>query len=167
MNGLDIVILFILGISVLFGVIKGLIRELLSIAFFVVAVVLAFLFYQDVGQLFMKSIKNNEVSNFAGFLTIFFVVIIIGSIITYTVKKVFIVGPLKPIDRVLGGVFGLIRGILIAGVIVFGLTAFPVKTEWRTSSKLSPHVVKTIDVFYGLFPEKYKEKLKFIKAGQK
>jgi membrane protein required for colicin V production len=147
----------------MFGIIKGFIRELFSLAFFLIAVVLAFLFYHDVGNLFIKSIKSRDVANFTGFILIFVVVLIVGSIVTYMVKKVFTVGPLKSIDMILGGVFGLIRGILISSIIVFALISFPVNDNLVLKSRLSPFVIKTIDVFLGFLPVRFQEKVNHAK----
>ena len=82
LNTLDIVILIIAFLSILFGVIKGFIRELFSLAFFIIAVVLSFLFYQDVGTMFVKQLKDRDVSNFLGFIIIFVIILIIGSLVT-------------------------------------------------------------------------------------
>ncbi|MCP5051731.1 MAG: CvpA family protein, partial [bacterium] len=92
MNILDIILLIILFASIMFGIIKGFIRELFSLAFFIIAVVLSFLFYYEVGSLY--SIKSRDVANFAGFITIFVVILIVGSLVTYFTKKVFTIGPL-------------------------------------------------------------------------
>lgn len=159
-NILDIVLLIIVFLSVMFGIIKGFIRELFSLAFFIIAVVLAFLFYHDVGSLFIKSIKNRDVANFTGFIIVFASVLVIGSIVTYLVKKIFTVGPLKSIDMILGGVFGLIRGVLISAIIVFALISFPVSDDLIVKSRLSPFVIKTIDVFLGFLPVQFQHKVK-------
>jgi membrane protein required for colicin V production len=164
-NTLDVVLMVITLISILFGVLKGFIRELLSLAFFIVAVVLSFLFYRDVGDFFLAGVKNRDVANFAGFAAIFTVVLIIGAVVTYLVKKIFTIGPLKAIDRILGGVFGLVRGMLISAIIVFALVAFPVNDNLVTESRLSPYVVSTVGVLFNLLPQKYKEKLKILKTG--
>lgn len=166
LNFLDFIILFILSLSVLFGFIKGLLRELLSIAFFIVAVIMAFLFYLDAGKFLSSFISSKEIAYFVGFISIFVMVIIIGILVTYYVKKVFIIGPLKPIDRILGGVFGLLRGILMSAVLVFGFITFSVNKEWINHSRLTPYVVKSIDVFYDLLPDTYKQKLKIIKENE-
>lgn len=159
-NILDIVLLIIVFLSIMFGIIKGFIRELFSLAFFIIAVVLAFLFYHDVGSLFIKSIKNRDVANFTGFIIVFASVLIIGSIVTYLVKKIFTVGPLKSIDMILGGVFGLIRGVLISAIIVFALISFPVSDDLIVKSRLSPFVIETIDVFLGFLPVQFQQKIK-------
>lgn len=165
MNILDIILLIILGVSILLGILKGFIRELFSLAFFIIAVVLAFLFYYDVGGIYMSGFKNRDVSNFAGFITIFVVVLIIGAVVTYLVKKIFTIGPLKAIDMILGGLFGLLRGILILSIIVFALIVFPVNDNLVLNSKLSPYVMKSIEVFIHFLPAKYQEKIEIIKKS--
>lgn len=165
MNILDIIMITILALSILFGILKGFIRELFSLAFFIIAVVLAFLFYQEVGDIYISNLKNRDISNFAGFITIFVLVLILGAVITYLVKKVFNIGPLKAIDMILGGVFGLVRGILIASIIVFALIVFPISESLVKKSCMSPYVMKSIDIFIDFLPAKYKEKIEIIKKS--
>lgn len=157
MNLLDGLFLVLILVSVLMGVIKGFIRELLSLAF-IIAVVLAFLFYHDVGTLLMKNIESRNVANFAGFTAVFAGVLIVGSVVTFLVKKAFNIGPLKGIDRILGSVFGLLRGMLICGIILFGLIVFPVDDNLVTDSRLSPFVLDTLQIFYKLLPGKLRKK---------
>ncbi len=158
LNMLDTVFLIVILLSILFGVLRGFIRELFSMVFLIIAVVLSFLFYRDAGNLFMKYIDDRDISNFAGFLSIFVVVLIIGSLVTYFIKKILIHGPLKSVDRILGGVFGLLRGILISGIIVFALIAFSVNDNLLLKSKLSPYVKSSIEIFLKLLPDNVREK---------
>ncbi|MCP5108344.1 MAG: CvpA family protein [bacterium] len=162
LNILDIVFMVVILFSILLGVIKGFIRELFSLAFLIIAVVLAFLFYSEAGTFLMKYLENREVSNFAGFVSIFAVVLIVGAVVTYFIKKILTVGPLKAVDRILGGVFGLLRGILLAGIIVFGLIVFPVDDSLILKSKLSPYVMSTIGVFLKLLPGNVRKKFEFL-----
>ena len=163
LNLLDILLIIVLFLSIFFGILKGFIRELFSLAFFIIGVV--FLFYYEVGELFMPYLKNREVSNFAGFITIFVVVSIIGSLVTFLIKKLFSFEPMKSIDRILGGVFGLLRGILIASIIVFALIVFPVNDNLVTKSRLSPYILTTIEVCIHFLPAKYQEKIQSIRTG--
>ncbi|MCK4835580.1 MAG: CvpA family protein [Candidatus Aminicenantes bacterium] len=167
LNILDFAFLIIMVLSVFFGIWKGLIRELFSLAFFIIAVVLSFLYYFEAGNMFLKQIKSRDVANFVGFLLIFVSIVIVGSLVTYFIKRVFIIGPLKSIDRILGGVFGLLRGILISAILVFGLISFPIDEKLVLESKLSPVVIKTINVFFNLLPEKFKQKLKLFKENDR
>ncbi|MCX6581908.1 MAG: CvpA family protein [Candidatus Aminicenantes bacterium] len=162
LNVLDIVFLIIVGISILLGIIKGFIRELFSLVFLIIGGVLAFLFYNDVGGVLVKLLKNRNISNFAGFIVIFAGVLIAGAIITYAIKKVFTFGPLKAVDRILGGVFGLVRGILISAVIVLMFLAFPVHDDLPVKSKIAPYLVDTIRVVMKWLPESVAQKMKFI-----
>ncbi len=162
LNVLDIVFLSIVGISVLLGIIKGFIRELFSLFFLIIGGVLAFLFYNDVGSLLMKLLKNRAAANFAGFIVIFAGVLIVGAIITYAIKKIFSFGPLKAVDRILGGGFGLVRGILITAIFVLMFLAFPIHDDLLSKSKLAPYLVDTIRVVMKWFPESVSQKMKFI-----
>lgn len=162
LNVLDIVFLSIVGLSILMGIIKGFIRELFSLLFLIIGGVLAFLFYKDVGNSLMKLLKNRDAANFAGFIVIFAGVLIVGAFITYGIRKVFTFGPLKAVDRILGGVFGLVRGILITAVCVLMFLAFPVHDELLVKSKIAPYLVDTIRVVMKWFPESVAQKMKFI-----
>lgn len=165
MNILDIVLVIIVALSILFGIIKGFTRELLSLAFFIIAVVLAFLFYYEVGSIYMSVLKDRDASNFAGFITIFVLVLTMGAVVTYFVKKIFTIGPLKAIDMIWGGLFGLFRGILIASIIVFALIVYPVNANLVVKSRLSPYIIKGIDVLVRYLPAEYKEKIGTIKKN--
>lgn len=165
LNVLDIVFLIVVLFSILLGVIKGFVRELFSLVFLVVAVTFAFLFYDEAGTFFVKYLENRELSNFAGFISIFVMILIVGAVVTYFLKKILTVGPLKSVDRILGGVFGLLRGILISGIIVFGLIVFSVKEDVVTKSKLSPYVLHSIDIFVKLLPDRIRKKLDFINGS--
>ena len=163
LNILDIAFLIVVFLSILFGVLRGFIRELFSLIFFIVAVVLSFIFYRDAGNVLMKYIDDRDISNFVGFISIFAVVLIVGSLVTYFIKKICVVGPLKSMDRILGGIFGLLRGILISGIIVFALIAFSINDNLLIKSKLSPYVKSSIEVFLELLPDNVREKFNFFK----
>jgi membrane protein required for colicin V production len=165
LNMLDIVFFIVVSLSILFGVLRGFIRELFSVVFLIIAVVLSFLFYRDAGHLFMKCIDNRDISNFAGFLSIFVIVLIIGSLVTYCMKKILIHGPLKSVDRILGGVFGLVRGILISGIIVFALIAFSIDNNLLLKSKIAPYLKSSIEIFLKLLPDNVRDKFNLFYKG--
>lgn len=156
LNVLDILFLAIVILSTLFGILKGFIRELFSLAFFIIGLILSFLYYSDVGAIYSKYLSKN-IANFAGFVTIFVFILVVGTLVTFFIKKMFVLGPLKTIDRIFGGVFGLVRGMLIAAIIVFILIAFEINDNLVKQSRLSPIILDTIKVFK-LTPEKFKEK---------
>lgn len=138
LNILDIIFIVIILLSMFLGILKGFIKELFSLVFLIIAAVLSFLYYSEIGGFLLKYIKNKNISKFVGFVLIFVIVLIVGSLVTFFLKKIFVLGPLKSIDKILGGVFGLIRGILISCVIVFGLIASKVDGKLCIDSKLFP-----------------------------
>ncbi len=168
-NILDIVFFIMIGVSIILGIIKGLVRELFSLAFFIIAVILAFLFYGDLGQVLFKSIQSQDIANFTAFICIFVTILIVGSIITYAIKKLFVIGPLKSVDRILGGFFGMLRGFLLSGILVFLLIVFPVRDTLIKESGLCPFIMKTFDIFLEALPEEYRQKIDvfFNDDGQK
>lgn len=159
LNWLDAVLLVIIATSTIFGVIKGLIRELLSLAFFVLALVLSFLFFHDLGSRLSSSIHNREIADMAAFGIIFVAIILVGSLVTWAARKIFSVGPLRSMDRILGGAFGCLRGVLISGIIVFILVAFPVNQRITMESRLSPTLLRTVNLVLHAIPNEYRRKI--------
>ncbi|MCK4762501.1 MAG: CvpA family protein [Candidatus Aminicenantes bacterium] len=156
-NILDILFVTIVLLSVIFGILKGFIRELFSLAFFIIALILSFLYYSDVGKIYGDYVGKN-IADFAGFVSILVFVLVVGTLVTYFIKKAFILGPLKSIDRIFGAVFGLLRGVLIAAIIMFAMVAFQINDRLVEESKLSPYVLETIQAITKLTPDKFKEK---------
>jgi membrane protein required for colicin V production len=141
MNFLDIVLVIILSFCVIMGVFRGLIKELSSIIGVLGGFYAAFTYYMLVAKLLSKWITNTGYLNILSFLIIFcgvFIIIsILGVIINYLLKIAF----LGWLDRVLGSVFGAMKGILIVSVLLIALTAFlPKGTPVIKDSLLSPYV---------------------------
>jgi uncharacterized membrane protein required for colicin V production len=69
-------------------------------------------------------------------------------------------GPLKLLDKVLGGALGLLKGIFICGVIVFALLVFPIDKRALKESLVSPVCLKLTRTIVSLIPKELKEKFK-------
>ena len=110
LNLLDLLFIALLFFSVFFGLLRGLVRELLSLFFLIAALVVAFIYYREAGLLLHGLIDNRDLANFAGFLLILALVAAVGSLVTGLIGKHLVVGPLKAVDRLLGAVFGLAAG---------------------------------------------------------
>ena len=128
---LDIAILLIVGISGLIAWYRGLMRELLGLASWVIVFFGAWYGCALVQPLFEKFISHPDVAKWASIaalaLIILIVCTIINAIIAHKLRKTF----LKTPDQMLGFVFGVLRGILVVSLIFFALTrALPPK-EWE------------------------------------
>ena len=157
-NLLDIIFIIITFVSILIGILRGFIKELLSIIFLVLAVVLSILFYKEAGLFFNGFINNTEVANFTGFIAVFITILIVGYLITYFLKKIIVIGPLRSIDRLLGALFGFLRSALICSILLFGILAFPGDKKGVVSnSQFAPEVFKVIKVIMGFIPENFKK----------
>jgi len=153
MNFLDFFFLLTIFLSILFGILKGFIRELIGLIFLALAVYCSITYYLKLSATLLSSIDDPDVSSFLAFLIIFFGFLVLGSLIGYTLKKIFIIGPMKSIDRVLGAFFGLLRGIVISCFVLMGLIIFPVNKNWVSESQLAPYARKPITWFASFFPE--------------
>jgi membrane protein required for colicin V production len=69
-------------------------------------------------------------------------------------------GPLKFLNHIFGGALGLLKGVLICGVIVLGLLVFPVKKEALKESQISPYCLKVAEAMYYLIPQSLKQEFK-------
>jgi len=159
LNWLDIILLAILIITFILGIMKGLIRQIIGIAAVIIGLILAVYNYPYVSEFYMDLVSNKVVSQLLGFFTVFIAVLLVGWLISYLLSKLMI-GPLKFVNHVLGGVLGLLKGILIAGVIVFALLVFPVDKRALRHSELAPYCFKITEAIYYLIPESLKQDFK-------
>jgi len=139
MTVFDYAVLAIVGLSILLSVIRGLVREILALLAWVVAFVIANLFGGKLAELLPTAIPGEELRLLAGFVGIFFVVLLLMGLVAKVVSGLVKSAGLAAEDRILGGVFGLARGALIVLVLVLlaGLTSLPKRPVWR-DAVLSP-----------------------------
>ncbi len=139
MTVFDYAVLVIVGLSILLSVIRGLVREVLALLAWVVAIVVANLFSGKVVTLLPGEIPTVELRLLAAFVAVFLVVLLAMSLVAIAVSKLVRGVGLALEDRVLGALFGFARGILIVLVLVLlaGLTSLPREPVWR-NAVLSP-----------------------------
>lgn len=139
MTVFDYAVLAIIGLSILLSVIRGLVREILALLAWVAAFVAANLFGGTLAELLPAAIPTMELRLLAGFVSIFFVVLLLMGLLAIILSKLVKSAGLSVEDRILGSVFGLMRGAMIVMVLVLlaGLTALPKEQVWR-NAVLSP-----------------------------
>jgi membrane protein required for colicin V production len=139
MTWLDYAVLVVLAASILWGVWRGLVHEVVSVASWVLAFLAANMFAGAMGDLLPASMAP-EVRVLVSFVVVFIVVLIASTIVGHLLSKMMKVAGLGPLDRTLGGVFGLARAlvILLAFALVAGLTALPRQPAWRNSVSGEP-----------------------------
>jgi membrane protein required for colicin V production len=124
MNGLDWGIVAILVISVLLAAAQGFLHEVIALAGAVAGYLIAAWEYWRVARWLGSYVNSEPVAQIVAFLAIFFAVIIAAGIIGRIAHWLARAAGLGWFDRLLGAVFGLVRGAVMVAVLVLALTAF-------------------------------------------
>jgi membrane protein required for colicin V production len=136
----DIAVLAVVGLSVLLSVIRGLVREVLALAAWVVAFFAGNVLAGEVAPWLPEAVPTEELRLLAGFVAVFLAVLVAMSLLAIMVSKLVKSAGLGLEDRLLGGVFGLVRGLLVVVIVVLlaGLTALPRQAVWRNAVLSEP-----------------------------
>ncbi len=156
MNWVDFTFIAIVIVSLLFGVIRGLIREVLSLVTWVLAFVIALRYGPDVAVWLKPSVTGETLRGIIGYVLCFFGVLLVGALVTLVASLVIRRSPLSAVDRTLGAGFGLLRGALIVVGLVMTVGASAMKGEvWWRQSQLVPTLKPAADQLQALIPEQW------------
>ena len=155
----DIVLAVILVGTLIAGLVKGLVKEAVGIAAVLIGFVVASRSYVRVAGFLQKVIHEPAVTKFLGFIIVFLAVLILGLLAAALLSKL-MAGPLKFINHLLGGAFGLLEGILICGVLVFALLVFPISREALAGSKLASYCYGLTKAMVHLIPQDLKDQFR-------
>ncbi len=136
---IDVAILTIIAISAVISLIRGLIREVLSLLSWVAALWVALTFSHSLANLFQSQISIPSGRLTVAFLVLFVGTLLITGIVNFLIGKLVIKTGLTGTDRALGSLFGTARGIAIVLVLVVlaGLTPLPEDPWWLGSMFLA------------------------------
>lgn len=131
-------ILGVIALSALIGLLRGLLKEAISLGTWIAAFIVAALFVRDGAAYLAKYIGIPSVSIILAFGLLYLSVLIIGGLINLVVAQLIEPAGLSGVDRVLGLVFGLLRGMLLITVLVLmaGFTPLPQDAWWKQSPLL-------------------------------
>ena len=139
MSTADWVILGFLVFSIVGAALEGFFQEAFKMAGLVVGYLLAAWQYHRLADWFAPHLKSPWIGEMIAFLIIFFAVLIVagfaGRIARWVMKK----AGLSTIDRVLGGVLGFLRGILLVAIVLTAGAAFEPAAQWLEPSELAPY----------------------------
>jgi membrane protein required for colicin V production len=131
----DYVIMAIVAISILVGAIRGFIKEVFSLLVWAAAFLVAFQYSGVLAEHLEAHIELPSARTSLAFAGLFLVVLLVGGLVTFLVGKLVEKTGLSGTDRLLGGVFGGLRGLVIvlALILVAGLTPVPNDPWWQQS----------------------------------
>ena len=133
MTGFDFAVMAILLVSLLFGLWRGLVYEVLSLIGWPVAFVLSKLFAGDVAPMMPGTQETIRIT--LAYAVVFVAALIVWGVLAWLFSRLVKAVGLGWLDRVLGGLFGVLRGGLVILVLVWlaGMTSVPEQPFWRTA----------------------------------
>ncbi|WP_323844916.1 CvpA family protein [Microbulbifer magnicolonia] len=141
MNWADWTILAIVAISTLIGLSRGFVRETLSLLTWVAAFVIAMMFRDQLAPLLSSLVDTPSLQAIAAFAILFLFTLLAGAGLNMTLSAFVEATGLSGTDRVLGMVFGLLRGaIVVMALLILAPALVPVEEDsWWQESALIPH----------------------------
>jgi membrane protein required for colicin V production len=160
----DYVLLIVVAVSVFAGVLRGLVREVLSLVAWIFAFVLSLRYAPPLDHLLHDAIHSPVLRYAVSYLGIFVGVLVIGALIVWLISLVVRRVGLSGVDRMLGAGFGLARGIFIvvAAVLLVGSTVAK-EEDWWHRSVLIPKAQPLAEDLRHLIPEHW---LAYLRPGR-
>lgn len=154
MNLLDWVFIIIIAISAVYGLFKGLIKEVVSILALVIGLVGSSRLYGMLSPVLKDFGLTDQISNVLSFLVlflaIFVAIVLIGKLIHRFVHAIL----LGWVNRLGGAGFGFLRGVVVSSIIVIVLTiTLSEKAQILAQSRITPHIMSISKVLVSLVPE--------------
>jgi membrane protein required for colicin V production len=139
-NWLDYILAAIVLASVVTAMMKGFVQELISLASVVIGLVVAAMGYPRAALWFDDLTKSHEIALGLGFLVLFLATLLVGALVGVLARKLIKTAGIQWFDRFLGGIFGLVRGIMIDAILLMALMAFAIKPDAVRQATLAPYV---------------------------
>jgi membrane protein required for colicin V production len=156
MNWADYTLIAVILVSVLIGLFRGLIREVMALVVWVAAFWVAFVFADKGEALLAPTVDLPSARLAIAFALLFLAVLLLGSIINYLLGQLIEKTGLSGTDRFLGMFFGAARAmvLVLSLVLLSGLTPVP-NDPWWQESKLLPRFQVLAQWSTQYLPEKY------------
>ena len=153
MNWVDHAFIGTVVFSILLGVWRGLVREAVSLAALIAAIVLTGLLGPDVARWLDSAIDSPLARGITAHILVFIAVLLAGALVSWLLSKVVDAAGLSGFNRMLGGVFGALRGVLIitALVLIARISVLGGEPALR-ASVLRPSLEPLADTLQGVIP---------------
>ncbi len=146
---IDYAILAVIAISTLISLMRGFVKEAVSLIVWFSAFFIASTFYVNLANL-LTSISDHFLRNAAAISILFISTLILGALVNYMISQLVSKTGLSGTDRVLGLAFGALRGVLVVSAILFFMDAFSgvAATSWWQASRLVPEFTLVVEWFF-------------------
>lgn len=152
----DWLLLTLLAASMVLGAWRGLVYEVLSVLGWIAAFLLAQWFAPSVADMLPMSKSEQTLRYAAGFVLVFIASVFAAGLFSALMKKIISVVGLRPVDRILGAMFGIFRGLifLLALTVVVHMTALQ-ESDWWLESRGGPMLMTLLKGIKPMLPEKF------------
>ena len=156
MSSTDWILLTVLAASMLVGAWRGLVYEVLSVMGWIAAFLLAQWLAPEVADKLPMQSSGETLRYAAAFVLVFIASVFAAGLVSALMKRLISAVGLRPVDRILGGVFGLFRGLilLLALSVVVHMTALQ-ESEWWLESQGAPMLITMLKGLRPMLPEKF------------
>lgn len=154
-NVTDYIILAVVAVSILISLVRGFVKELISLVIWILGFWVAIKFYHALATVFEHYIANSAIRHITSFTVIFLAVLILGALFNYLLSFIIIKTGLSGTDRLLGMIFGFARGVLLVAMLLLLIssTSF-IEDAWWKQSILIPHFHGLLAWLKSFLPEK-------------
>ena len=156
MASTDWILIAALAASMLLGALRGLVYEVLSVMGWIAAFLLAQWFSPDVAEKLPMQNSSEALRYAAAFVLVFIASVFLAGLISALMKKIISAVGLRPVDRMMGAIFGLFRGLilLLALSVVVHMTALQ-ESDWWLESQGGPMLMTLLKGLRPMLPEKF------------
>ena len=155
MIAVDYIIIAILIISAVMGLVRGLLREAIAVITWFLAIILAWSFGSSLEPMLGGILVGSPIRIWAARAIIFVFVLLLGGAVSVILGHFVRVSMFAGMDKFLGFVFGIIRGVVIVGAFTIAIQALRMDEDprWK-NSRLMPYAIGVADALRGIVGEK-------------
>ncbi len=148
MNWADIIIISIILVSTVISLFRGFVREILSLVAWIVSFWAAATFAPQVATLLESYLSIPTARTILAFIGVLVVALVLSGLVNTMIGRLIEKTGLSGTDRMLGGIFGLLRGVAIVAVVVLiaGLTQIPGAPWWQQSQVIAPFETAALQI---------------------
>ncbi len=147
MTAIDYLLLAIILVSMVISLFRGFVKEALSLVSWLVAIWAAARFGSQFGEIILGSFDSETIRSWGGRTALLIAVLFAGGVVSWLISQLLDSTGLSGTDRAIGMVFGLVRGVILAAVVLlmFRFAGFS-ESSWWTDSKLIPYVAPVAEM---------------------
>ena len=162
MTSFDYTVLIIIGACIIISMMRGAVREMLSIIGWLAALYVAKTYSTQLVPLLPQDIPTDSLRILAAFLILFLGVLLVVSLLSIALSNVLEKIGLSWLNRFFGALFGFAKGLLIVCILVFlaGLTSIPKDVRW-TNAMFSSPLEALIKAALPFMPQKVAQYVKY------